>query len=232
MSIQFDPSELRAEVALPAHLFTAKATPGDVPLAYRRFAKRLFDTTVVLLTAPVWLTVVAILAVLVSLDGGKPLYSQMRVGLDGRQFRMWKLRSMVADADARLEAHLEANPAARAEWDETQKLKADPRITRFGRLLRKSSLDELPQLFNVLTGEMSLVGPRPMMLCQRTMYPGQAYYRLRPGITGNWQVSARNESSFADRARYDMIYERGISLRTDLAILRATARVVTRATGY
>jgi lipopolysaccharide/colanic/teichoic acid biosynthesis glycosyltransferase len=139
---------------------------------------------------------------------------------------------MVHDADARREDHLAQHPAARAGWNRTQKLRNDPRITPIGRVLRKSSLDELPQLWNVLKGEMSLVGPRPMMPSQAGLYPGTAYYALRPGITGSWQVSARNESSFADRARFDADYDQRISLATDLLILLATVRVVLRGTGH
>ena len=139
---------------------------------------------------------------------------------------------MVHNADASLEMHLAADPAARAEWDLTQKLKNDPRITRFGRILRKSSLDELPQLWNVFRGDMSLVGPRPMMPSQSSLYPGQAYYRLRPGITGMWQVSARNESSFAERAGFDADYDNTISFKTDMGLLWATVRVVLRGTGH
>lgn len=139
---------------------------------------------------------------------------------------------MVKDADARLETHLASDNAARGEWDTTQKLKADPRITPFGRFLRKSSFDELPQLWNVLKGDMSLVGPRPMMPEQAPLYPGEAYYTLRPGITGLWQVSERNATAFADRAHYDTRYEQSLSLVTDLRILMATIRVVLRGTGY
>ena len=199
---------------------------------YRSFGKRFLDVTLVLLAAPVIILLVAVLAVLVALDGGRPFYVQKRVGLGGRVYSMWKLRSMVIDADAKLEAHLCTDPAARAEWDSTQKLKADPRITAFGRFLRKSSLDELPQLWNVLKGDMSIVGPRPMMTCQRDLYPGTDYYDLRPGITGPWQVSSRNESTFADRARFDAAYNRDISLFTDVRLILATVRVVLRATGH
>lgn len=221
-------------VALPAQ---PAATPIEAEEAsagglYRRALKRLFDVMVVVLFAPIVVPVIAILALMVTGDGGRPFYSQLRVGRGGRTYRIWKLRSMVADADARLEAHLADNPAARYEWDTTQKLKNDPRITPFGRVLRKSSLDELPQLWNVLRGDMSLVGPRPMMPCQEELYPGQAYYRLRPGITGPWQVSSRNTSTFADRARFDTDYDRDLSLVTDLRLLAATVRVVLRATGY
>ncbi len=139
---------------------------------------------------------------------------------------------MVPDAEMRLQACLAEDPKARAEWDATQKLKDDPRVTRMGRFLRKSSLDELPQLWNVLRGDMSLVGPRPMMLSQRAMYPGTAYYALRPGITGFWQVSERNDCEFAQRARFDADYQSRVSFLVDLTILMRTVRVVLRATGY
>lgn len=199
---------------------------------YRTVFKRIFDVAVVLVAAPVVLLAVAVLAFGVALDGGNPFYSQSRVGRGGRLYRMWKLRSMVTDADQRLETYLEAHPAARAEWDSHQKLKSDPRITRFGTTLRKTSLDELPQLWNVLMGDMSLVGPRPMMACQQALYPGEAYYRLRPGITGPWQVSRRNESTFTDRARFDLDYDHSVSFGTDVRLILATVRVVLRGTGY
>jgi lipopolysaccharide/colanic/teichoic acid biosynthesis glycosyltransferase len=201
------------------------------PGLYRNGLKRLMDVVLVLLAAPVVLPVVLILAFCVAIDGGQPFYRQERVGKDGRIYRMWKLRSMVRDADRRLAAHLDADPAARLEWDVTQKLTHDPRITGFGAFLRRSSMDELPQLWNVLTGDMSLVGPRPMMPDQQALYPGRNYYALRPGITGTWQVSVRNTSSFADRARFDDAYDRSLSLATDLRLLAATVRVVLRGTG-
>jgi lipopolysaccharide/colanic/teichoic acid biosynthesis glycosyltransferase len=145
---------------------------------------------------------------------------------------MWKLRTMVRNADQHLEAYLAQNPTARREWDATQKLKNDPRITPFGRLLRKTSIDELPQLFNVLNGTMSLVGPRPMMLDQEKYYHGTEYYCMRPGITGLWQVSDRNNCAFRDRVDYDAIYCRELSLKTDLSLLCKTVGVVCRATGH
>lgn len=119
-----------------------------------------------------------------------------------------------------------------AEWESTQKLKHDPRITRFGRFLRKSSLDELPQLWNVLKGDMSLVGPRPMLPEQRGLYPGLAYYELRPGLTGTWQVSERNESTFSKRAEFDRGYFESLSFLGDLNVLARTVSVVLRGTGY
>ncbi|PPB79658.1 lipopolysaccharide/colanic/teichoic acid biosynthesis glycosyltransferase [Albidovulum inexpectatum] len=194
--------------------------------------KRLFDVGVVLIMAVVWLPMVAILAALISLDGASPFYWSERVGRGGRIFRMLKLRTMVPDADKALERHLSRDPGARLEWDRTQKLKCDPRITRLGRLLRKSSLDELPQLWNVLIGDMSLVGPRPMMPNQQKLYRGKAYYFMRPGITGAWQISVRNESEFARRVEYDNAYFAALSFGTDLRILLGTVRVVLSGTGY
>ncbi len=199
---------------------------------YRNGIKRVLDITAIVMAAPIVVPVVMALAVLVACDGGQPFYMQDRVGKNGRHFRMWKLRSMVADADARMTDHLNAHPAARAEWDSTQKLKKDPRITPFGQFLRKSSMDELPQLWNVLWGDMSLVGPRPMMTSQQSMYPGTAYYALRPGITGYWQTAGRNATTFEARAGFDTAYEADLSLGTDVRLLVQTVGVVIKATGY
>jgi lipopolysaccharide/colanic/teichoic acid biosynthesis glycosyltransferase len=207
------------------------ATRPSAFTPYRSWAKRGFDLLLVVLAAPFVVPLIALLALAVALEGGQPFYSQMRVGRNGRHFRMWKLRSMVVDADARMAQHLAADPEARREWDETQKLRHDPRVTLVGRLLRKTSMDELPQLWNVFVGEMSLVGPRPMMPCQQALYPATAYYRLRPGITGSWQTAGRNRTSFAARADYDTAYDRDLSLVTDAAILARTVGVVVRGTG-
>ncbi|MBY6003818.1 sugar transferase [Salipiger bermudensis] len=200
--------------------------------SYDRMAKRLLDVILVLIGALPVLMVTLTLAAVIALDGKSPFYLQKRVGRNGRIFYMYKLRSMVADAEGRLEAYLAADPEARAEWDRTQKLRHDPRITAVGRLIRKTSLDELPQLWNVLRGDMSLVGPRPMMVDQQDLYPGTAYYALRPGITGFWQTSVRNESSFAERAGFDTDYLRQLSFGTDIRILARTVRVVLNGTGY
>lgn len=213
----------------------ASTSLADLPPqtgVYRRFFKRALDVTAVLLALPVVAPVVGGLALAVMLDGGNPFYSQMRIGRHGKRFRMWKLRSMVPDADLRMADYLESNPDARLEWDQTQKLKSDPRITRLGRIIRQTSLDELPQLWNVLKGEMSLVGPRPMMLSQQSMYPGLAYFALRPGLTGYWQTAGRNRTSFAARAEYDTAYEQDLSLLTDLTLLVRTVGVVVKGTGH
>lgn len=199
---------------------------------YRHLAKRVFDVTLVLLSLPVVLPLLLVLAAVIALNGGMPFYRQERIGKDGRVFDMWKLRSMVCGADQVLEDCLNTDPALRDEWNTKQKLLHDPRITPLGRLLRKSSMDELPQLYNVLRGDMSLVGPRPMMVDQQEMYHGQDYYELRPGITGFWQISDRNKTSFSDRAFYDTRYNGQLSFQTDLKILAATVRVVFYGTGH
>jgi lipopolysaccharide/colanic/teichoic acid biosynthesis glycosyltransferase len=193
--------------------------------------KRGFDIAATIAVAPVALTLVGTLALLVRCDGGKAFYSQPRIGRNGKTFKLWKLRTMVPDAEAKLAQHLKDNPAARIEWDANQKLRHDPRITAIGWYLRKYSLDELPQLFNVLLGQMSLVGPRPMCLDQRSQYPGTAYFELRPGLTGLWQVSDRNNCTFTERATYDTRYARIMSFGTDLQIMIRTVSVVFRGTG-
>lgn len=198
---------------------------------YRSFVKRAIDVVLVLLAAPVVLTVVLILAFFIALDGHNPFYSQMRIGKNGKHFRIWKLRSMVWDADVQLQKYLETNPKAKREWDATQKLRSDPRITRIGHIIRKSSIDELPQLWNVLTGAMSLIGPRPMMVQQQSQYIGQTYYEMLPGITGLWQISDRNNCDFVDRVGYDDKYYASVSFKEDLRILTKTVGVVLRGTG-
>ncbi|MCP5074599.1 MAG: sugar transferase [Rhodobacteraceae bacterium] len=199
---------------------------------YRNVLKRLFDLLIVLVLAIPATLILALLALIISFMGHKPFYRQARVGKDGQVFNMLKLRSMVPNAEQKLCEYLEQNPEAREEWNLNQKLKRDPRITRFGAFIRKTSLDELPQIWNVLVGDMSIVGPRPMMCEQRSLYPGEAYFAMLPGITGFWQVSERNETSFAERAYYDVSYYHDLSLATDLRVLLKTVLVVIRGTGY
>jgi len=214
----------------------AKDGIADVPASpylrlYRDFGKRALDLALVILSLPLWLPMVALLAACVALDGHAPFYRQKRVGRSGRLFTMWKLRTMVPDADLLLSRHLGANPEAAQEWSHKQKLARDPRITGIGRFLRCTSLDEFPQLFNVLRGDMSLVGPRPMLPEQQRLYSGRAYFQLRPGVTGFWQVSDRNASSFADRAAHDTLYYGSLSLPTDIGVLLVTVRAVIKGTG-
>lgn len=209
----------------------APSQAGEHAHRWYRTGKRLLDLVLVLAIGPVFLPVVAVLMLLTSLDGHAALYSQLRVGQNGRLFRFWKLRTMIPNADGALERYLASNPEARAEWDTTQKLRHDPRLTPIGCWLRRYSLDELPQLWNVLIGDMSLVGPRPMMPSQRALYPGTDYYELRPGLTGLWQISERNSCSFAERAAYDSRYAQSVSFTTDLGILLRTVGVIFRGTG-
>ena len=198
---------------------------------YRDFVKPALDVVLVILSAPITVPVIALLALLIALDGHNPFYSQMRVGKNGNPFRIWKLRTMVPNADRVLEEYLATDPKARAEWISKQKLQNDPRITKVGWYLRKCSLDELPQFLNVLNGTMSIIGPRPMMLSQENQYVGESYYDLRPGVTGPWQVSERNETDFCERATFDDEYGRTVSFRTDLRILFQTVGVVIKGTG-
>lgn len=201
--------------------------------SYAARGKRALDLALVLMALPVALPIIVLSALLLWVESGLPFYSQDRLGQNGKRFRIFKLRTMVRDADARLQDCLQQNPALRREWDETQKLKKDPRITRMGRILRVTSLDELPQLWNVFTGEMSLVGPRPMMPEQLSLYgEASAYFAVKPGITGLWQVSDRNESSFASRAQADADYLRAMGLQMDLRLIWRTVGVVAKGTGY
>lgn len=229
MTVQFE--------KLDNDLKTASAPYGVVAVShrsgiYRNAFKRVLDVTAILLTLPITLPVILLMGVLVARDGHSPFYRNDRVGRGGRDFKMLKLRTMVPDADKLLDAHLARDPDAKEEWRTTQKLKCDPRITKVGRFLRKTSLDELPQIWNVLVGDMSLVGPRPMLPAQRVLYPGLSYYFLRPGITGRWQVSERNDSEFCKRAEHDHEYDAELSFTNDVKYLIRTVGVVLKGTGY
>jgi Undecaprenyl-phosphate galactose phosphotransferase WbaP len=173
-----------------------------------------------------------IVALMVRADGGPAFFAHQRVGRGGKLFGCLKFRSMVIDSQTRLEALLASDPAARAEWEATRKLKNDPRITPIGRFLRSTSLDELPQLINVLRGEMSLVGPRPVQEAEIDRYYGASaahYMAVRPGITGLWQVSGRSETSYESRVALDVAYVSRPSLLADLSILlRTPVAVVSR----
>jgi len=207
---------------------------GSRKVFYASSGKRVLDICIVLFTITLTLPVILLCAAVTALDGQWPFFGHMRVGKDGREFRCWKVRSMVADAEMCLAAHLEADAAAREEWARSRKLKKDPRITRFGTFLRKSSLDELPQILNVLKGEMSIVGPRPVVRDELALYGlnRRAYLKMRPGITGLWQVSGRNATSYDDRVGFDQDYSTTFSLRRDLTIILQTIRVVILRNGH
>lgn len=196
--------------------------------AYRA-AKRIMDLSlagaVAVATAPVF----AALYVLIKIASPGPVfYSQRRIGFGGIHFKAWKFRTMVVNADKVLNQYLAENPKMKEEWDRDHKLKNDPRITWIGGVLRKTSLDELPQLWNVLKGEMSLVGPRPIVDAEVEKY-GEVYgqlERVMPGVTGLWQVSGRNNTTYEERVNLDSQYCRNWSLWFDACILVRTAQTV------
>ncbi|MCZ0964368.1 sugar transferase [Paracoccus benzoatiresistens] len=206
---------------------------GTIDRLYVRYGKRLCDVVLTCIFLPAFLMLIVPIAVLVMLDGGKPFFGHKRVGRNGKPFKCWKLRSMVPNAEARLVRHLAENPAARAEWEANYKLENDPRITRFGRFLRRSSLDELPQIWNIVRGEMSWVGPRPVITDELNMYGKAAtdYKAIRPGLTGLWQISGRNDLSYDERVHLDMRYRRECSLAMDIKIVVRTILAVLGRTG-
>lgn len=200
-----------------------------------RLIKRSFDLIgsllLILLLSPVF---VAIAWRIRKEDGGPVFFRQTRVGRDGKSFGCLKFRSMVPDAEARLQRYLAENPAIAEEYQRNFKLRDDPRVTRIGRFLRRSSLDELPQLFNVLLGDMSLVGPRPVTAKELTEYYGEVspvYQSVLPGITGLWQVSGRSDTSYSQRVYLDAWYVKNWTLWYDIVILLRTVRVVLRRDG-
>lgn len=210
------------------------AASGNAQSIYNRFFKRWLDVVLAVVLLPLLLPVIAVLFVLVRRDGGPGIYGHQRLGRGGQPFVCYKLRTMAVNAEALLEDLLARDPEARREWDDSHKLKDDPRVTRLGRFLRRTSLDELPQLFNVLKGDMSLVGPRPIVRDELARYGSAAwaYLELRPGITGKWQVSGRNDVTYEERVELDLRYNREVGLVCDLSILARTAKVLLFPTGY
>ena len=205
-------------------------------LPQNRIAKRILDLILTLATLPVVLPLAAVTVCLIWIDTRGPvLYFQRRIGRGGKEFRAWKFRSMVMNADEVLQEYLVKDPALRLEWSLDHKLKNDPRVTRIGTFLRRSSLDELPQLWNVFRGEMSLVGPRPIVRAEISRYGESfdSYMRVPGGITGLWQVSGRNDTTYAERVSLDEYYVRNWSVWLDLHILsRTLAAVVLRNGAY
>jgi undecaprenyl-phosphate galactose phosphotransferase len=200
-----------------------------------RFSKVLFDLVLVILSLPVTAPLLLVIGILVrATSPGPALFRQVRIGQNGKKIRIFKFRSMHHDAEAKLAELLAKDPAARAEWKKTHKLRHDPRVTKLGAFLRRTSLDELPQLINVLIGDMSLVGPRPVTETElRQKYRDKAdYYKLvRPGITGLWQISGRSDVSYEQRVNMDTWYVFNWSLHIDLVILYKTIGVVLRRRG-
>jgi Undecaprenyl-phosphate galactose phosphotransferase WbaP len=196
---------------------------------FYRSLKRSLDIMVVLLGSILIVPVGLLISLCIWLDSpGTPLYSHQRVGKNRRAINVWKFRSMVLNAESILDTHLKTNPNAQLEWRQTQKLRNDPRVTRIGKFIRRTSFDELPQLWNVLKGEMSLVGPRPVTSDELERYGEgkRQYLAVQPGLTGLWQVSGRNNTSYAERVQFDEYYARNWSIWLDIYILFRTIWVV------
>lgn len=198
-------------------------------------SKRVLDVLGAVVLAVVFspLILAIVMVALLRREGGSIIYKHRRVGRDGRTFECLKFRTMVPNADQVLRELLESDPAIKAEWVRDHKLRCDPRVTRLGRFLRRTSLDELPQLWNVMRGEMSLVGPRPVVREELLRYGRnvRAYLSAKPGITGLWQVKGRNDTDYRRRVVLDTYYVRNQNLLLDLYILVKTTRVVLGGSG-
>jgi lipopolysaccharide/colanic/teichoic acid biosynthesis glycosyltransferase len=240
---QFEPAVISEEFALDLRStrHTLSAIP-DWPTIHTlpsqtgayRIGKRILDLTVGILITPIILLLIAFISALIALTSGGPVfYRQTRIGQYGRKFKIIKFRTMHARSNKVLHDFLEANPDACYEWSKAHKLREDPRVTALGRFLRKTSLDELPQLWNVMRGEMSLVGPRPIVHAEREKYGDRFVYytAVLPGITGLWQVSGRCDVDYETRVGLDEQYAQDWNLMADLAILFQTPRAVCRGRG-
>lgn len=208
--------------------------PGNrMSVLYSNYFKRVVDIMFVALTLPLVLPALAVLYFVVRRDGGPFFYRHTRVGKDGVEFGCLKIRSMVVDAERKLRELIDEDAEVREEWEQHFKLADDPRITPIGKLLRKTSLDELPQLFNILTGEMSVVGPRPITQEELAHYGDakKSYVSVRPGLTGPWQISGRREADFESRALLDTEYAKTVSFYQDMYIVLMTVPEVLMARG-
>lgn len=197
-------------------------------------AKRGFDILFSVIMLVLFAPLLVVLCLVVRLSSpGPAVFRQTRVGRDGKLFPCLKLRTMLVDAEARLQDLLASDPAARAEWDRDQKLRSDPRITKIGLFLRKSSLDEIPQLWNVLVGDMSVVGPRPIVEGEVFRYREfiSDYYAVRPGLTGPWQIGGRNDVTYDERVALDSRYARSRSFSGDLVICFKTVPAMMQSRG-
>ena len=220
------------------HLNTRAYSISSSRPFYFRFGKRALDIVISMSLLPVIGVVLAAIYLALGLGQtgtgqGTFFFAHTRVGRNGQIFRCWKIRTMVQDAQSRLETHLAENPEAAAEWARTQKLRNDPRITQLGAFLRRTSLDELPQIWNVLRGDMSLVGPRPVTADELDRYGTlrQTYLALKPGVTGFWQIHGRGNGCYDERLEMDHHYASHISFWRDLILIGATVSVVIWPTG-
>jgi Undecaprenyl-phosphate galactose phosphotransferase WbaP len=210
------------------------ATSQKLKMPWNLGIKRCIDLSIVVAGGILILPALLLFALLIKLSSPGPvLYGHTRLGLKGKHFKAYKFRSMVVDAEEQLELMLESDPRIREEWERNHKLKNDPRVTKIGRFLRRTSFDEFPQLFNILRGEMSLVGPRPVVDTEVAKY-GENYDRIfsvKPGLTGLWQVSGRSDTDYDERVAFDSYYLQSWSVWLDLWILYKTVGVVIRGKG-
>lgn len=213
------PPQAPAQIALPSSPYSS--------------SKRILDVVGAIALATVFAPLILAIAVLMRREGGAIIYKHRRIGRDGRAFECLKFRTMVPNADQVLRELLQRDPVINAEWVRDHKLRCDPRVTRLGRFLRRTSLDELPQLWNVMRGEMSLVGPRPVVREELLRYGRnvRTYLSAKPGITGLWQVKGRNDTDYRRRVVLDTYYVRNQNILLDLYILLQTTRVVLGGSG-
>jgi len=220
---------------LPQHDSALIRLHNNLHKPHHMMMKRTFDVLASALALILISPVMLVLYCFVTQDSGPFLYKQQRVGKGGKLFNCWKIRSMVTDSSERLEKYLRENPEAKEEWVTNFKLKNDPRVTHLGKFIRKCSIDELPQLWNVLIGDMSLVGPRPIVVAEKSYYGGSYnYYEdSKPGITGLWQISGRNDIAYSERVSMDVTYSRNWSLWLDIVIiLKTIPTLIGRAGAY
>ena len=207
---------------------------NNLKSATNRFIKRFFDIVFSILAMPILFPAIGIIGIIIRMETpGFAIYAHDRIGKNGKTFRCYKFRTMYKDAEEKLREMLDSSETLRNEWEETWKLKEDPRVTRIGRFLRKSSLDELPQIFNVMKGEMSIIGPRPYLPREKADIREhiQVICSAKPGITGLWQVSGRSNTSYRYRVKLDTWYIMNWSLWLDIAIIFKTIRVILKAEG-
>ncbi|MDP3295453.1 MAG: sugar transferase [Nevskia sp.] len=218
---------------VPRREHSPSVDSGKKSQPLRALAERGLDIIFALGLAAVFSPVILTSAVALSLSGGAIIFKQTRLGRGGREFRVYKFRTMVPNAAEVLQQLLDRDPVVREEWERDFKIRNDPRVTSIGRFLRKTSLDELPQLWNILKGDMSMVGPRPIEPFEIVKYGRFAkhYYALRPGLTGLWQVSGRSDTTYQRRVALDAFYAKNRSLSLNLGIILKTVRVVLKGSG-
>ena len=229
-----DVSEKLQNLPILGTQFRTHETPDYETDLYRDFLKRAFDILFALFLLPFIAPVLLLLMALIKLDSkGPAVFESERVGKDGVKFKCLKLRTMCLGADKKLEDILKSKTEFQVEYNKYRKLRNDPRITRVGKFLRSTSLDEVPQVFNVLKGEMSFVGPRPALEEEISKYGAlfKEYKSVLPGITGMWQVSGRNNTCFDERVRLDVLYRKQLNFMLDLKIIAKTLPVALKRSG-